>query len=244
MSVVPALERGLEIINKVALDKYTLTELETELDIPKASFGRLMKCLFEQGFVNIDSGTRRLSVGNNFTLLAMEAYENSTVWREGNASVNKLSARWQTTFVIHEYVHPFKVYWRVKSVPPGGINTRPPGFCMQGLNSNAQGQLFLSTLPEEQVKEFFKQGLYRIASEYTLKSSKEMLPRLEEIRKLGYAYQERENNAFMKQIAVPLKLRGSASQYCLTCYLPLDFEEVEPLRNNMLFEAARVSGTE
>ena len=244
MSVVPALERGLEIISKVALGKYTIAELETELDIPKASFGRLMKCLFEQGFVNIDSSTRMLSVGDDFTLLAMEAYENSTVWREGNASVNKLSARWQATFVIHEYIHPFKVYWRVKSVPPGGINTRPPGFCMQGLNSNAQGQLFLSTLTEEQVKEFFQQGLCRMASEYTLKSYEEILPRLDEIRKLGYACQERENNAFMKQVAVPLKLRGSASQFCLTCYLPLDFEEVEPLRNNMLFEAARVSGTE
>lgn len=127
MSVVPALERGLEIINKVALNKYTLAELETELDIPKASFGRLIKCLLEQGFVNIDSSTRMLSVGDNFTLLAMEAYENSTVWREGNASVNKLSSRWQVTFVIHEYVHPFEVYWRVKSVPPGGINTRPAG---------------------------------------------------------------------------------------------------------------------
>ena len=143
MSVVPALERGLEIISKVALGKYTIAELETELDIPKASFGRLMKCLFEQGFVNIDSSTRMLSVGDDFTLLAMEAYENSTVWREGNASVNKLSARWQATFVIHEYIHPFKVYWRVKSVPPGGINTRPPGFCMQGVKFKCSGTAFL-----------------------------------------------------------------------------------------------------
>ncbi len=81
-------------------------------------------------------------------------------------------------------------------------------------------------------------------SEHLLKSFNEITPRLNEIKKLGYAYQERENNPFMKQIAVPLKLQGSNCKFCLTCYLPLDFKEVHPLRNNMLFEAARVGGIE
>ncbi len=244
MSEVPALQRGLEIIRTVASEKYTLPQLEAELKIPKASFGRLMKCLFDNDFINIEPGTKRLSVGDDFTLLAMEAYENSSVWRQGNESVRKLSERWRATFVIHEYRDPFLVYWRVKSVPPGGINTRPAGFYMQGLNCNSQGQLFLSQMRNSKVKEFFESKLVRIASEHTLKSYHELKPRLENIRKCKYAYQERENNPFMKQISVPLKLQGNTGKFCLTCYLPLDFKNVDSLRDNMLFEAARVGGIE
>jgi len=244
MSEVPALDRGLEIIRTIASNKYTLPQLEAELEIPKASFGRLMKSLLESEFISIEAGTKRLSIGDDLTFLTMEAYENSSVWRQGNESVRILSDRWCVTFVIHEYRHPFIAYWRVKSVPPGGINTKAPGFYMQGLNSNSQGQLFLSQLPESNVKDFFESKLTNIATEYTLKSYDELMPRLIEIRQCGYAYQERENNAFMKQISVPLKLQGNNGIFCLTCYLPFDFEEVVPLRDNMLFEAARVGGIE
>jgi len=244
MSEVPALQRGLEIIRKVALNKYTLPQLEAELKIPKASFGRLIKCLQENDFINIESGTKFLSVGDDLSFLAMESYENSAIWQQGNESVRKLSDRWGVTFVIHEYRNPFLVYWRVKSVPPGGINTKAVGFYMQGLNSNSQGQLFLSQMPESKVEDFFASKLTKTPSEYTLESYNELKPRLTEIKRCGYAYQERENNPLMKQISVPLKIQGNNGKFCLTCYLPLDFKEVNPLRDNMLFEAARVGGIE
>ncbi|MDD2479451.1 MAG: IclR family transcriptional regulator C-terminal domain-containing protein [Victivallaceae bacterium] len=244
MSKVPALQRGLEIVRIVAKGNYTLPQLEAELEIPKASFGRLIKCLSDNGFIDIEEGTKLLSAGDELIFIAMESYENSVVWREGNRSVRELSERWGVTFVIHEYREPFRIYWRVKSVPTNGINTKPAGFYMQGLNCNSQGQLFLSQLPELTVKDFFAFKLIRVTSEHTLKSYDELKPRLEEIRSNGYAYQERENNPFMKQISVPLKLQGSNGKFCLTCYLPLDFKDVEPLRDSMLFEAARVGGTE
>ena len=244
MSEVPALERGLEIIRTIATGKYTLPQLEAEMNIPKASFGRLIKCLTDNDFINIDSGTKRLSAGDDFIFLAMESYENSAVWQQGNESVRKLSDRWNATFVIHEYRDPFLAYWRVKSVPAGGINTRPPGFYMQGLNSNSQGQLFLSQLSSLKAEEFFASRLAKKVTEHTLMTYNELIPRLTEIKKCGYAYQERENNPFMKQISVPLKLKGSNAMLCLTSYLPLDFKEVDPLRDNMLFEAARVGGIE
>lgn len=244
MSKVPALQRGLEIVRAVATERHTLPQLEAELRIPKASFGRLIKCLSDNNFISIEPGTKHLSLGDNFTLLAMQAYENSTVWRQGNESVRRLSERWKVTFVIHEYRQPFKVYWRVKSVPQNGINTMPVGSYMQGLNSNSQGQLFLSHMSDAKVKEFFESKLVRIASEYTPKSYCELKPRLEEIKRCQYAYQERENHPFMKQISIPLILQGCNGIFCLTSYLPLDFKAVEPLRDDMLFEAARVGGIE
>lgn len=244
MNKVPALQRGIEIIRAVAGKEYTLPQLEDEMTIPKASFGRLMKCLQDNGFINLESGTKRLSLGDDLTFLSMEAYENSPVRRYGDESVIRLSSRWGVTFVIHEHCHPFKIYWRVKAVPPGGINTRPVGFSMESLNSNAQGQLFLSQLPDAEIKAYFATGQICIASEYTLKTYKEIMPRITETRQAGYAYQERENNAFMKQIAVPFVLPGCSGNFCLTCYMPLDFTEVTPLLDNMRFEAARIGGSE
>jgi DNA-binding IclR family transcriptional regulator len=244
MNTVPALQRGLEIIREVSKNKYNLNELEKEMEIPKASFNRLIKCLIENKFINYENETKNLSAGDDLIFLAMESYENSSVYQQGYPSVRKLSERWNVSFVIHEYVEDFCIYWRVKSVPPDGISTRPPGFYMQGMNTNAQGQLFLSQMADTEIKRFCDSSMLTFHSEYTLKTYEEIIARVNEIRKQGYAYLERENNAFMKQIAVPLKLKGNGGIFSLTCYLPLDFEDVTPLRENMLFEAARISGIE
>jgi DNA-binding IclR family transcriptional regulator len=243
MNNVPALQRGIEIIRSAASGRYTLPQLEAELGIPKASFNRLVKCLADNEFISIKPGSRGLELGDEAIFQAMEYYENSIPYRLGYGSVYNLSNRWGVTFVIHEYCAPGRVYWRVKQVPPGGINTKPVGFCMGFFNSNAQGQLFLSQMTDREVMQYFESGKIK-TDKYTITSHEEMVPRLETIRRQGYAYQERENNPFMKQIAVPLLLHGHSGKFCLTCYMPLDFEEVEKLRDNMLYEAARVSGIE
>ena len=244
MSQVPALQRGIEIISKIAVSDYTYSQLESEMGIPKASFGRLMKCLLDNNFIVADKGSKLLRIGDNLMHLSMESYESSPVWRYGHESARKLSERWKITCVIHEHKEPFEIFWRVKSVPPGGINTRAVGFSMSSMNSNSQGQLFLSQMPDLAIKDYFAAGQLRKASEFTIMDYDSMLVRIQEIRECGYALQEKENHAFMKQISVPFKLPGDKGRFCMTAYMPLDFADVLPLRDNMLFEAARVGGIE
>ncbi len=243
MTEVPALQRGLEIIRAASTREYTVPQLESELDIPKASFNRLIKCLTDNEFISVRPGSRKLELGDEAIFRAMEYYENSIPYRLGYRSVHNLSERWGVTFVIHEFCEPYRIYWRVKQVPPGGIHTRPTGFYMEFFNSSAQGQLFLAQWSNEEVKRYFDTGTIK-TGEFNITTYDEILPRLEEIRSQGYAYQERENSPFMKQIAVPLQLRGDNGNFCLTCYMPLDYADVDKLRDNMLYEAARISGIE
>ena len=74
--------------------------------------------------------------------------------------------------------------------------------------------------------------------------TKPMLKRLAEIRERSYAYQEGENAPSMKQLAVPLEIRGSKAVYSLGCFLPMDYERTEPLREAMQLESARFRGNE
>ncbi|MFA7230498.1 MAG: IclR family transcriptional regulator C-terminal domain-containing protein [Victivallaceae bacterium] len=244
MSKVPALQRGLEIIQSAAGGNRTVTELESELGIPKASFGRLLRCLTENGFVKIDRDTRKITLGEDIIFKVMKAHESSAVYIETRNMLRRMAAQWLLTFVVHECVQPFTVYWRAKEVPLNGINTPATGHVMTALNICAQGQLFLSQQPDSVIRDFFASGLIRKASEYTLTEADRLMERFSTIRSLGYAYQEKENNSLMKQLAVPLRLRGSSGNYCLTCYMPLDFSEVNALRDSMLFEAGRLTGVE
>ena len=243
MNSVPALQRGLELIKAAAGGDYTVAQLEEESGIPKASFNRLIKCLADNAFITINEDSRKLSLGNEAVYLAMESYENSALYQFGYPAVYDLGEIFKATFVIHQYCAPNRIYWRVKHAPPNCIRTRPVGFCMNFFNNNAQGQLFLSQMPKKEVKEYFASGEL-ICGEYILNTYKKMKSRLEQIREQGFAFQERENHPGMKQIAVPLKFPGDNGVYSLTCYLPLDYQDVDKVRDRMLYEAARIAGVE
>jgi IclR family acetate operon transcriptional repressor len=244
MNKTPALQRGLEIIKKATTGDYTIQRLENETGIPKASFGRLLRCLSDNGFIAIDQQSKIVTTGDELLFSAMDSYERSPVYIETRGMLARLGAQWSQTFVIHKYREPFTAVWIAKTIPNGAINTRPIGFSMQGLNANAQGQYFLSQLPHRMVEEFFEKGLKRVHSAHTITDPETMKIRLADIREKGYVYIERENSPMMKQLAVPLKLRGEQGIFCLTCYMPLEFDSVTNLRDCMLFEAGRLTGIE
>ena len=242
MSNVPALQRGLEIIRKIASEDYTLSRLEEELNIPKASFGRLIRCLDDNHFIKIDPISKLVLPGDDLLHSAMNSYERSPLHRDTSGMLARLGNRWQQTFVIHEYREPFTAVWRAKTAPCNAINTRSIGYSMQGLNSNAQGQWFMSQLPVKRVDDFFRQGLERIATEQTISDPGILKERLQQVRRQGYVYIEEENSPMMKQLAIPLELTGQSGMFCLTCYLPLDFAAVDELKKHMIFETKRLTG--
>lgn len=237
-SNAPALQRGIEIINLVSERRdCTPTLIEKELNIPKASCSRLIEALLENNTLEYAHAGRYLKLGKSLTCQVMRSYEKESLVVAVKPMLRRLSERWGVTFVVYEYLDEFQLIWRVKDEPEDGIKTRPPGFSINHLNINAQGQLFLSMLSDEQIREYVEKGFAVSRTKHTLTTCDDLLKRVEQIRRDNYAYQERESNLSMKQIAVPLNIRELDGIYALGCFLAVDFTETYGLRDSMLFEA-------
>jgi len=244
-SLVPALQRGCAIINMIAMTPgINIAGIEKELAIPKASLNRIVKVLFEMEFIAHATEKKGLKIGNGLLAGVMRSYEADPIVKDTAPMLRRLGEKWRTTVVVYHYEEPFKVVWIAKYEPTGGIKTMPPGAHTRQMHISAQGQLFFALLPDTKIKEFVKKGLAEKVTERTLTSEAEILKRITVIRERKWAYQERENSISRKQIAVPLALSGIPGLYALGCHLPLEFDEVEELRNDMLLEASTFSDRE
>jgi DNA-binding IclR family transcriptional regulator len=244
-SKAPALQRGIDILKMVGKNKIAnLNELENELNIPRASLNRFIDCLTENDFLSPAGDNRNLSIGNQLLHLVMSAYEQNPLVMTVLPTLKRLAQQWQATFVLYGYKEKFIIEWLAKQEPEGGIRTMAPGFRTQYLNMNAQGQLFLSYLSEDEVMEYINSGMVKKATEYSLTGIEELFTRCNHIRRRGYAVQIRENSPVMQQIAVPLNISGDNSTYALGCFLPFDFNKTEKLAEQMLLACSRLSGNE
>jgi DNA-binding IclR family transcriptional regulator len=230
----------MDIINLLS-EKRGLTpgEFERELGIPKASCQRLLDTLVAGGYLEFDDTNRRLILGRELTSRVFASYECDPLVTSTRVMLRRLSSKWDATFVVYEYLSDFQLVWRVKDEGANGIPTRPPGFTIDVLNSNAQGQLFLSFLPLEKLEEYCEKGLAQQVTKHSLTTFPELSARMEWIRGNGYAFQKQENSPAMKQFAVPLRFRSLHGVFALACYLPLDFKDDEGLLDTMQLEAGR-----
>ena len=240
-SKAPALQRGIDILQLVGkTGRVTPTQFEQQLGIPRASLNRFISCLVENEFLDpVDEGGFRL--GSDLLRLVMTAYEQDSLVKSVMPLLKQLACQWRQSFVCYGYREKFTIEWLAKVEAPGGIKTMVPGFRTQHLNMNAQGQLFLSFLDDSRIKEYVESGFVKAATEYSLTGYDELLKRCQEIRRSGYAWQRRENSLVMQQLAVPLQISGDSRRYVLGCFLPLEFSEIERLREDMLLACSQLS---
>jgi DNA-binding IclR family transcriptional regulator len=241
-NTAPALSRGCEILDEVGKKRgINSTELASDLKIPPASLNRMLKCLLDNGYLEQISPTNKgFKIGTALTSLVMKAHEDSPLTIAAKKILMRLSHKWQQTFVVYEYKEPFQIIWRCKQEQESSIKTQPPGLITNKMNINAQGQLFLSQMPNDKIIAFFDENLAFKATQYTIMTANEMIKRADEIREKGYAFQERENHVSMKQIAVPLKLKNISGTFALGCFLPVTFNQDSELKDDMMFETGRL----
>lgn len=222
----------------------SVSQIEKTLKIPKASLNRIIKVLIDKDFISHATERKGLKIGNSLLSDVMKFYEADALVKDSTAILRHLGEKWKTTFVVYQYEEPFKVVWKAKYEPADGIKTKVPGSFTQKMHISAQGQLFFSLLPDAEIKEFIRSGLAEKITEKTLTTEAGLLKKIREIRKQKWAYQERENSISMKQLAVQLSLNGIPGVYALGCHLPLEFEDLEGLRNDMLTEVSKFSDRE
>lgn len=202
--VVKSLEKGLEILEKVAEQKeeLTLSEITRLTGEDKSTVLRFLSTLVEKGYLS-QSESKKYSLGFKILELTGEFFSSFKLPEKIKPLIKELSQ------ITHESAHlAIMERGEVMFVDTergdelisfnARIGHREPLHC------TALGKALLLSLKEGEIKELVKRGLKKYTSR-TITSFSRLKKELEEVKCRGYAVDDEEYKEGIRCIASPIK---------------------------------------
>lgn len=189
---VPALERGLAILELLSKSKHglTLSQLTRSLDLPKSSVHCLLLTFERHGYLYRDDLSGRFRLGLRLCDLANGALSGVALREQAAPFLNQL--RESTQLTTHMAVLEQDEVVLIEKVEP--LTTRINSWIgkRMDVHCTALGKALTAYLPEEQVDALVRRrGMLR-HNDNTISSLKRLKQELEQVRKLGYSIDDEE----------------------------------------------------
>jgi DNA-binding IclR family transcriptional regulator len=181
------------------------SELSRRANLPEASGYRLIQTLEEIGAVvrgprgRYRTGPLLLSLSQNVTI--------TELLRETSHSLMTELA-WALNVTLHLGVlEQGMVTYIGKVTPPGAFPVHTRVGAQLEPYCSGLGKILLSALPDEQVENFILDGELVALTPHTITSAAGLRAELIKVRQRGYAVDDREHQANMRCVAVPVRDR-------------------------------------
>ena len=192
MSTNRSTVRTIEILHHIAdsHQQLTITEISQALNIPKSTTHQIVQTLVDLKMLET-SRSKTFRLGIRFFELALPAFANMDLRREGQPILEELSNDTGESVFMASYDGPEIVYldqvmgnslMRL-SVNPG---SRGP------IHSTALGKAILAALPREKVIEITGGGDLDAHTEFTIQNHAQLMDDLDSARVRGYSIDDRE----------------------------------------------------
>lgn len=202
---VPALERGLLILEHLAQSRrgVTLSQLTSRLQLPRSTGHALLLTYQRCGYVQRDKETGRYRLGSRLHTLANMALAGHTLRSHCSSFLQRLMREIGVT--VHLAVLEDGEVILIDRVEPNG-NARLATWVgkRMSLHCTAVGKAIIAHLPPHVLDELIqKQGLIRY-NENTIASARKLRAACEQIRQLGYAVDDEEEEIGVRCIGAPV----------------------------------------
>ena len=202
---VPALQRGLAILEVVAKSKSGLTfsQLARHFDVPKSSVHCLVVTLEREGYLQRDEATGRYMSGLKLVSIANVALEGIVLRERATPLLRALMA--STGMTVHMAILDRDEVVLVAKVDQPGIH-RVATWIGKRVDPHCTslGKCLIAYLPEEDLNRLIAQrGLLR-HNENTIVSPTRLKEELARIRALGYAMDDEEEEIGVRCIGAPI----------------------------------------
>ncbi len=202
---VPALERGLLILEHLAQSRrgVTLSQLTSRLQLPRSSGHALLLTYQRCGYVQRDKETGRYRLGSRLHTLANMALAGHSLRSHCSSFLHSLMR--ETGATVHLAVMEDGEVILIDRVEPNG-NARLATWIgkRMGLHCTAVGKAIIAHLPPSVLEELIqKQGMIRY-NENTIASMRKLRIACEQIRQLGYAVDDEEEEIGVRCIGAPV----------------------------------------
>lgn len=202
---VPALERGLAILELVVKSRTGLTfsQIARRVDFPKSSTHCLLLTLDREGFLRRSGNAGRYVCGPRLAHIAHWALDGAAIRERAAPILRELSVRFGMT--VHMAIfEDDQVILIAKAALPGARGVSTWMGKRLDLHCTSLGKCLAAYLPEAEVERLTRErGLFR-HNENTIISLSRLKLELERTRQLGYAIDDEEEELGVRCVGVPL----------------------------------------
>lgn len=207
MKLNRTLSRAIDILELLSKSKegYTLAQLATILDSPKSSIFDIMKTLVYKNMVLEDNqtGVTKYKIGLQSFLIGSSYINDIDLVNVAKNDLidfaNKMQATTFMAILDDDMVTYIYKYESERSIiTTANIGTRRPLHCA------ALGKAMIAFASQEEILKAIEKTEFIGYTNYTITSPKDYLKELEEVRKKGYAKDDRENTLQQIAAAAPL----------------------------------------
>jgi IclR family transcriptional regulator, KDG regulon repressor len=205
MSVsITSVDRALDILICFDADQpvLSLTQIATQLNLPKSTIHRHLATLENKRFLTRDDATGMYRLGFRFIAMANLILQESGFRQWTQSHLERLSAEFDETVDLAVldgtdviYLQVIESSQRVKIA--AAVGQRLPAYC------TASGKAFLAFLPPEQVRTFLNSKLARY-TEKTRVTIPDLTKDFQEIQKRGFAISDEEYEKDIRAVAAPI----------------------------------------
>jgi IclR family transcriptional regulator, KDG regulon repressor len=204
--VVPALRRGLEILEAVGGSEHppSAADLAAALDLPRTSVHELLRTLVSSGYLEELPGAPR------HYRLGIKPFELGNVYaagldlaREGRRAAQRVAEQCQETVHVAIRDGTDVIYVaKVDSTHP----VRMVSATGRRLSAHvtAVGKMLLSTVPDEELDELYPEPALEPMTPDSITERDELRHVLDQVRRDGVAWDECESNAAVNCVAAPV----------------------------------------
>lgn len=204
----------------------TPTELNEEFGLPKPTIHRLCNMLEAQGFLIRDLDGNRLHPAPRLRRLAAGVLSTTRLTVARHKVLEYVSKETGETcnLVLPEgagmiYLDRVDTHWPLRFQLP--IGTHVPFHC------TASGKMFLSTLPDRELKQMLAVSELSAESPNTITDPDALMSELQAIRVRGYSTDNEEFMAGMGAVAVPIRDQSGQFLAALAVHAPLQRMSLE-----------------
>ncbi len=202
---VPALERGLLILEHVAKSRrgVTLSQLTQKLNLPRSTCHALLLTFRRCGYIQPDEETGRYRLG--FRLYALANMALSGISVRDHAAPHLYRLMQATGLTVHLGILEEGEAILIDRIEPAGAPKVATWVGRRmGLHCTAIGKALIAHLPAARLDELIrKQGLLR-HNENTIASMARLRQACDDVQRLGYAVDDEEEEIGVRCIGAPV----------------------------------------
>ncbi len=222
-SSVQSLDRAFDLLEHLCRSRngMTIGALSAETGLHKSTVHRLLATMCMRGYVQHDSETSIYRPGMRLCELSSYIMENMDVIERARAPMERLShSTGETVHLVMQEERDIVYIHKVDSVSSAirmfsRIGMRRPLYC------TGVGKAILATWADDEVRTLWRASNVRPWTPYTIVDEDAFFKELAQVRRLGYAMDNEENELGVRCIATAIPdYRGRAS-YALSISAPL-----------------------
>lgn len=203
--LVPALDRGLEVLELLSQDgrPATVAEITRRLKVPRASIFRILSTLQHKGFVETDASGKAYQLGPGILRLGFQFLATRDIVQVARAEIDDLARR--TGVSAHlairdrtDIVYLIHALGNSDFVSNLGVADRLPA------HATPMGQLLLAQLSRAELAELYKDQAMESMTDQTPRSRRAITEAAAAALKTGYVVSHGAVHAGGKSIAAPV----------------------------------------